>query len=189
VTPWSPDEGHEVLAYGGDEPPRRLPLAVPLGVGLACLVVGLLIGTRLDVGDATSSGAPPAAGDSDPDASDAPEVPPVAAGAITKLGPHEDSVFLLAVYNEGDEEVVATLAALPGWVPPVTRVVPTAVGPHSWAHVTFETRPDCGIYPGTVRSVRLQVRGEDGPADLIALLPQPAQALRDHHDATCDRTG
>lgn len=185
MTPWSPDDGHEVLAYGGEEPPRRRPLALPLGVGATCLAVGILVGSRLDVGETTPSAAPLVPEDSSSAASDVSAVPPVAVGAITKLGPHEDSVFLLSVYNEGDEEVPVTLAALPGWMPPLTRVVPTALAPHSWGHVAFEAPPDCETHPGAVRSVRLQVHGEEGPEDLIALLPQPDQALRDHHYAVC----
>lgn len=177
-----------MLVYGADKPQRRPPPLLVGGlVGLAAgLAIGLVVAERTgDRGHAPgpTSGASPEAGESAPAAE--PSVPAVAAGAITKLGPHADSIFLLAVYNEGEEEVTATLAALPGWMPPLTGVIPTAVRPHSWDHVMFEARPDCGIHPGTVRSVRLQVRNGDVLADRIALLPQAAQALREHHDAVC----
>lgn len=151
-------------------------------MGLAAgLALGLSFGARVDPGGSTSSARPPAADKSVPDA------PEVAVGAITKLGPHADSVFLLAVYNGGEDEVTATVAALPGWMPPLAHVIPTAVRPHSWAHVSFEARPDCRVHPGTVRSARLQVRSADGLTDRVALLPQPTQALQEHHDAVCER--
>lgn len=174
------DEGQDVLAYGGDRPPRRTPPLLVGGlVGLATgLALGLFLGARED-----PAGSPTSA----PSASEEPtaDIPEVAVGAITKLGPHADDAFLLAVYNGGDEELTATVAALPGWMPPLGHVSPAPVRPHSWAHVIFEARPDCAIRPGTVRSVRLQVSSADGLTDRVALLPQQTEALREHHEAVC----
>lgn len=180
MTPLGPDESQDVLAYGGDRPPRRTP---PLLVGgLVGLAAGLALGLSLDARNDPEDSPASSPGPTD---ESAPAVAEVAVGAITKLGPHADSAFLLAVYNGGDEELTATVAALPGWMAPLGHVTPTAVRPHSWAHVVFEAQPDCAIRPGTVRSVRLQVRTADGLTDRVALLPQQTEALNEHHEAVC----
>jgi hypothetical protein len=180
VTTWSPgDGGHEVLSYGRERPPRRPP---PLLVGgLVGLAAGAVLGFVAGTGVSTSDEAV---------ASDEGErVPPVAAGAVTRaLGPAgsvESDDFQVSLFNSADENVAATVVALPGWAPRLTDAEPTTIAPRSWGVVGFSAPPDCRTYPATVRVVHVRIRSAEGVAQRIVPLAEPADDLQEHHEAVC----
>jgi hypothetical protein len=160
------------MTYGSDTPPRRVP-AVLVAVAVVCLVVGFLVGTRVDQPAPSPQDPPPA------DVS-------VAAGAVTQAtGRGDGAGFAVPVFNPGSVEVTATVVGLPGWTPPLGGSTPTVIPPHGWALVPFSAPGDCGTYPATVSSVRLRLDSVAGMDQREVALPEPADVLRAHHDAVC----
>jgi hypothetical protein len=150
---------------------------VVIGVGLVCLVAGFLAGSRLDV-------------PTDPVASEEPAtpLPPVAAGAVSKVtDPLDDGGFRIPLFNSGEEEVTSTVVALPGWAPALTRSAPVTIGPRSWGVASFAAPADCATDPVDLRGVRVKVQNSDGVTHRLALLPEPAWVLLEHHRAVCSQ--
>lgn len=112
-------------------------------------------------------------------------VPPVAAGAVAKLGPSASDAFRVSLFNSADENITATVVALPGWAPRLSGTRPTTIAPRSWGVVRFSAPVDCRTYPATVRVVHVRVKSAEDVAQRIVPLSEPAAVLLDHHDAVC----
>jgi hypothetical protein len=171
-----------VLSYGSERPPRRPPRLLVGGVvgGLVGLAVGAALGFVVGSRPVTSDDA--AASD------EAGRVPPVAAGAVAKLaGPSGADDFRVSLFNSADENITATVVALPGWAPRLSGTRPTTIAPRSWGVVRFSAPVDCRTYPATVRVVHVRVRSAESVAQRIVPLSEPAEVLLDHHEAVCPR--
>jgi hypothetical protein len=148
-------------------------------VGLAAgVVLGFVAGTGVNTSDEAVA------------SNEAGSVPPVAAGAVTWVvpGPEgsvESDDFQVSLFNSSDENVAATVVALPGWAPRLTDAEPTTIAPRSWGVVGFSAPPDCRTYPATVRVVHVRIRSAEGVAQRIVPLAEPADDLQEHHEAVC----
>ncbi len=146
-------------------------------VGLAAgAVLGFVVGTGVNSSDESVA------------SDEGGRVPPVAAGAVTRvLGPAavESDDFQVSLFNSSDENVAATVVALPGWAPRLTDAEPTTIAPRSWGVVGFSAPPDCRTYPATVRVVHVRIRSAEGVAQRIVPLAEPADDLLEHHEAVC----
>lgn len=173
-----------MLAYGAEERPRR-GYVVAAGVGLAALVVGFLVGTRMGA-PATPEVAPAA-----PQApTDAPtrsglDIDAVAAGVVTPVKGRPGD-FRVSLFNTGSVNVTATVVALPGWAPPLSDTRASTIAPRSWGTVRFSAPPDCLTYPADVRVVHVRLWTDEGVDNRVAPLAEPARALREHYEEMCD---
>lgn len=167
-----PEEGPEVLAYGGDRPPRRLPRVLVGGVaGLAVgVALGVVVGDRADT--PTQAGTP----------SEKDRPPTVAAGTVSRTG---GSGFRVSLFNAGEENLAVTVVALPGWAPRLTESQKTTIAPRSWGAVRFKAPVDCSTYPAAVRVVHIRIDDPDGVVNRVVPLAEPAEVLRRHHEAAC----
>jgi hypothetical protein len=113
-----------------------------------------------------------------------PAMDPVAAGIVTAI-PRQPDGFRLSLFNTGSVEITATVVSLPGWAPPLVDTRATTIAPRSWGQVRFGAPPDCLTYPAEVRVVHVRFWTDDGVANKVVPLSQPARALRDHYDVRC----
>ena len=164
-----------MLSYGRERAPRRPPPLLAGGlVGLAAgLALGFVVGSRPMTPDGAAA------------SEEAGRVPPVAAGAVAKLGAAESDDFRVSLFNSADENITATVVALPGWAPRLSGTRPTTIAPRSWGVVRFSAPVDCRTYPATVRVVHVRVRSPEGVAQRIVPLAEPADDLKKHHEAVC----
>lgn len=181
---WGPSGGHEVLAHGEDEPPRR-PLGLLAAVAGTGLVIGLLAGIRLAPQSAPVAEPAGPVAPTDSATGAGPAMDPVAAGVITKA-PHAPWTFQVSLFNTGADDITATVVSLPGWSSPLTDTRAATIAGRSWGRIGFSAPPDCMTYPADVRVVHVRIWTDSGVANRVAPLAQPARTLREHYMRFCD---
>ena len=168
-----------MLSSGREEPSRWARPRVLWVVGLAavCLLVGGLVGQRLDSPDSAGSGpAFPAA---------ARPVVDLRVGGMDEVVPCTHRCLRVPLFNAGRQPASVRTIGFDGWRMRA-RLTPVLVRPGAWANVRFALDVDCRA-PRPSYSSTVQVHANvAGQLRLLSLpLPNAVGLVREQYDRYC----
>lgn len=163
--------GHDVLSSGQDapSPPGRVQTAL---VAVVCLVLGGLVGARLD---GQHAGA----------VADMASQVDLRAGEIREIVPCAHECLRLAVFNGGSTPVRVTEVGFDDWH---IRgdALPVVVPPGAWENVRFGLPVDCeSPEPPYFRTVHVRTSSGGDRGQLSLQLPNAVPLVRAQHDRYC----
>jgi hypothetical protein len=143
-------------------------------VAVVCLVLGGVLGTRLDSGSAFSF-------------LDSPATAALTAGAVASAPALDDRHrFRVDLFNPGRTTVRVRVVGLDGWSTTVAANPAVGIAPHRWAQVTFSLPDDCdGPVPPPITALRIRTVDRGTRGHQRVELAAPATALRAVHTREC----
>ncbi len=143
-------------------------------MAVVCLVMGGVLGTRLDNGSPFSF-------------LDSPSTAALTGGSVTAAPALDDRHrFRVGLFNPGKTTVRVRVVGLDGWSTTVAANPGVGIAPHRWAQVTFSLPDDCdGPVPPPVTALRIRTVDRGTPSHQRVELAAPATALRAVHTREC----